>query len=60
MKRVHKVLWLIIIIIAIGVVAVATRTPHRKGAAARAADVSTPAAPADQAGPAADSGAAKP
>lgn len=28
MKRVHKILWLILIIIVIGVVAVATRTPH--------------------------------
>jgi hypothetical protein len=53
MKRVHKILWLIIIIIAIGIVAVATRTPHNERAAAGAPR-------ADRAGEAADTGAATP
>lgn len=37
MKRVHKILWLIVIIIAIGIVAVATRTPHEASSAGPAA-----------------------
>jgi len=37
MKRVHKILWLILVIIVIGVVAVATRTPHRAQTAEAAA-----------------------
>ena len=37
MKRVHKILWLIAIIIAIGIVAVATRTPHEAPSAGASA-----------------------
>jgi hypothetical protein len=56
MKRMHKVLWLIVIIIAIGIVAVATRTPHETSSADRAV-----APPAGQSpGQAADTTAAVP
>ena len=50
MSRVHKILWLILIIIAIGIVAVATRTPHRRSE--RTTEPAVQPGPSDQpAGP---------
>ena len=56
MKRVHKILWLIVIIIAIGIVAVATRTPHETSSAGPAAAPSAGQSP----GQATDTTAAAP
>ena len=56
MKRVHKILWLIVIIIAIGIVAVATRTPHETSSSGPSAVPSAGQSP----GPSADTTVAAP